>query len=49
MAILSLIPEIEGFLSNRIKTIFLDYGFNKDEIEAGLSRGFSDILTPTAK
>ena len=45
----ALIPEIEGFLSNRIKTIFLDYGFNKDEIEAGLSRGFSDIFDAYCK
>lgn len=45
----TLISEIEAFLSNRIKTVFLDYGFNKDEIEAGLSQGFSDIFDAYCK
>lgn len=39
----SVIPEIEQFLINRVKTVFLDYGFDKDEIEASLSHGFNDI------
>lgn len=37
------IGEIEQFLINRVKTVFLDYGFNKDEIEASLSHGFADV------
>ena len=45
----ALIPEIEAFIANRIKTVFLDYGFNKDEIEAGLSQGFSDIYDAYCK
>lgn len=39
----ALLKEIEAFLTNRVKTVFLDYGFSKDEIEAGLSSGFNDI------
>src|SRR5262249_33055471 len=39
----ALIKEVEAFLTNRVKTVFLDYGFSKDEIEAGLSSGFNDI------
>ncbi len=39
----ALLKEIEAFLTNRVKTVFLDYGFTKDEIEAGLAYGFSDI------
>ncbi len=38
-----IIDEILAFITNRIKTVFQDYGFNKDEIEASLSRGFDDI------
>lgn len=38
-----ILKELELFLTNRVKTIFLDFGFNKDEIEAGLSFGFTDI------
>ena len=38
-----LLKEIEAFIINRIKTVFLDYGLSKDEIEAGLSYGFTDI------
>jgi len=38
-----LIQEIEAFFINRIKTVFQDYGFAKNEIEASLARGFSDI------
>ena len=38
-----LLKEIGAFITNRIKTVFLDYGLAKDEIEAGLSYGFNDI------
>lgn len=36
-------PEILTFITQRIKSIFLDYGFSKDEIEASLSSGTNDI------
>ena len=35
--------EVKNFITNRIKTVFLDYGFSKDEIEASLASGFEDI------
>lgn len=35
--------DLLQFIINRIKTVFLDYGFHKDEIEASLSRGTNDI------
>lgn len=38
-----LLKEIDAFVTNRVKTVFLDYGLTKDEIEAGLSFGFHDI------
>jgi glycyl-tRNA synthetase len=38
-----LLPEIEQFIVNRVRTVFLDYGFHKDEIEASLSHGVADI------
>jgi glycyl-tRNA synthetase len=38
-----ILKEIETFVINRVKTVFLDYGLSKDEIEAGLSFGFHDI------
>lgn len=38
------VGEILEFLTNRIKTVFLDYGFSKDEIEAAVAMGFSDIF-----
>jgi glycyl-tRNA synthetase len=38
-----ILGEIEEFFINRIKTIFEDYGFRKDEIDASVSFGFSDI------
>lgn len=38
-----LIEELEQFITNRVKTVFLDYGFSKDEIEASLSHGCADI------
>ena len=37
------IEEILIFIANRIKTIFQEYGFSNDEIEACLSQGFDDI------
>lgn len=37
------LEELKAFISNRIRSVFLDYGFSKDEIEASLSSGFSDI------
>lgn len=35
--------EILSFIHNRIKTVFQEYGFAKDEIEASLSKGCDDI------
>lgn len=37
------LQDLEQFISNRVRTVFLDYGFDKDEIEASLSSGFNDI------
>lgn len=37
-------PEIIAFIIQRIKTVFQDYGFQKDEIEASLSSGTRDIF-----
>lgn len=37
------VEDILAFITNRIKTVFQDYGFYKDEIEASLSRGCEDI------
>lgn len=39
----TLLNEIEAFLTSRIKTVFLDEGFKKDEIEAALSVRFNDV------
>ncbi|MBB63591.1 MAG: glycine--tRNA ligase subunit alpha/beta [Waddliaceae bacterium] len=39
----TIIDEILHFMVNRIKTSFQDFGLEKDEIEASLSSGFSDI------
>lgn len=44
-----LLKEIEAFITNRIKTVFQDYGFSKDEIEAGVSFGFTDIYDAFCK
>lgn len=38
------IHEILAFIQQRIKTVFLDYGFGKDEIEASLANGCNDIF-----
>ena len=45
----ALLKEIEAFLTNRVKTVFQDYGFSKDEIEAGLTYGFTDIYDAFCK
>lgn len=37
------LDEIENYFINRIKTVFQDYGLQRDEIEASLTHGFSDI------
>lgn len=37
------VDEIIAFIANRVKTVFQDYGFSKDEIEASVSQGFDDI------
>lgn len=37
------VDEIMNFITNRIKTVFQEYGFQKDEIEASLSHGCKDI------
>lgn len=37
-------PEIIHFIIQRIKSVFQDYGFEKDEIEASLSSGTNDIF-----
>lgn len=42
------LDDIEAFLMNRARTVFADYGFEKDEIEACLSQGLTccyDIYT----
>lgn len=44
-----LLKEIEAFFINRIKTVFVDYGFSKDEIEAAVSLGFTDIYDAFCK
>jgi glycyl-tRNA synthetase len=45
----SSIREIEEFLIGRVKTIFQDYGFSKDEIDASVSTGLSDIYDSYCK
>lgn len=37
------VDEVLDFLMNRIKTVFLEYGLAKDEVEASASIGFNDI------
>lgn len=44
-----LLKEIEMFIVNRVKTVFADDGFEKDEIEAALSFGFEDIYDAFCK
>lgn len=45
----ALMQEVEAFITNRVKTVFLDYGVSKDEIEAALSGGFTDIYDAYCK
>lgn len=45
----ALVKEIDTFVINRIKTVFLDYGLKKDEIEAALSFGCNDIYDAFCK
>lgn len=44
-----LIQEIEDFFVNRIKTVFQDFDFSKDEIEASVANGFTDIYDTFCK
>ncbi len=37
------VDDILTFITNRIKTVFQDYGFHKDEIEASLAYSCADI------
>lgn len=37
------IEEVMQFFTNRIKSVFQDYGFTKDEVEASIAHGFDDI------
>jgi glycyl-tRNA synthetase len=39
----AIIRDICGFITNRIKTVFQEYGLTKDEVEASLSSGLTDI------
>lgn len=43
------LQDLEGFIQNRIKSVFLEYGVAKDEIEASLSSGFNDIYDTFSK
>lgn len=38
-----IVKEIEEFFKSRLKTVFLDFNFQKDEIEAVLSKEIDDI------
>lgn len=38
------VNEILSFITNRVKTVLQEYGFQKDEIEASLSHGSNDIF-----
>ncbi len=43
------VKEIEEFFVNRIKTVFQDFGFKHDEIEASVSYGFTDLYDAFCK
>jgi glycyl-tRNA synthetase len=43
------VNEILKFMINRIKTVFLNYGVSKDEIEASVTKDFSDIYDTYCK
>lgn len=38
-----IVDDLLAFITNRVKTVFQDYGFYKDEIEASLAHGCHDI------
>lgn len=39
----TVLAEVEAFVKSRIKTVFLEFQFRKDEIEASLAQASSDI------
>lgn len=43
------IEEILQFMMNRIKSVFLDYGVNKDEVDASTTKEFNDIYDTYCK
>lgn len=43
------LKELFDFVVNRVKTVFLDYGVEKDEIEASVSSQITDIYTTYCK
>lgn len=45
----NLVQELLAFFINRIRTVFQDYGFSKDEIEACISLGVNDIYDAFCK
>ncbi len=45
----TLLKEIEMFLTNRIKTVFIEIGFAKDEIEAVFATPFSNVYDAYCK
>lgn len=45
----TILSEIETFLLNRLRTVFGEYGFEKDEIEAILAHGLSDVFDQWCK
>lgn len=45
----ALLGDLEEFIINRVRTVFQDYGLTKEEIEASLSTGFSDIYDAYCK
>lgn len=44
-----LLKEVESFMQARVKTVFLEEGFAKDEIEASLSNGCTDVYDAYCK
>jgi glycyl-tRNA synthetase len=44
-----ILKELELFITNRIKTVFLDYNLTKDEVEATISFGFKDVYDAFCK
>lgn len=39
----STLSDLKTFIGNRVRSVFLEYGVSKDEIEASLSSGISDL------